>query len=166
LLDAAADGWKGDYGMSDPAATALTPFLQPTITLVGFIFIYFQIRATRRAIEAQTRASIASRESEIQKIIVQFPNLRNILFARDMPDEGTDDFNRVVILCAMYCDFFEYFLVEERASGSRSREAYRSYAQNLIDKSITFRTFVERNRRYYSRELGAFFDSVQKEGQT
>jgi hypothetical protein len=57
---------------------------------------------------------------------------------------------------------FEYFLLERGYAGTRSKEAYLSGARNLVAKSAAFNEFTERMRKYYSRELGEFFDAIKE----
>jgi hypothetical protein len=152
--------------MSTEAANsirAIASILSVIVTLMGLLFIYFQLRAARRAIEGQTRANIAYAEADILKSMMQYPNVRTLLDTDINLDSGSEDANRVRLVCAMYCGFFEYLLLEENFASSRSREAYLNYAKNLIKTSPAFRSYFEYRREHFSSEFGSFFDQAVRQ---
>lgn len=137
----------------------LGEILTPIFTLLGFVFVFLQIRGSTRATQAQAKAQIYGLGLRLHENTLTYPELRKFIYESAPVPEAGELRARVLVACEMYCDFFEYVLAEGDIIGEHVRQAWINMMRTLVRQSPAIRAFITENRNQYTSEFLAIFDA-------
>lgn len=127
------------------------------ISLVGFYFVFKQIKQTNKNLRQSNHTAIYSINTEIYKFFAEHSDLRPY-FHEGKPLAPDDvNRNRVLSLSELLADFFEYVLVEKDSLAPEIREPWKNYIKNIYVNSSAFRGYIHANTAMYSAELLSVF---------
>jgi hypothetical protein len=141
--------------------STLGSIVMPVVTLVGFAFLYFQIKAASRAIESQATSQIYSLGMRMYEMIIAHPELRQHLYETCEAPNDPAEKDRVLMVCEMYCDFFEYVIAEGRTISSDVRGAWIAMMKEMVGRSLVLRTFIDERRPQYTKPFLGIFDQAR-----
>ena len=128
------------------------------ISLVGFVFVIRQLRYTRQAIESQTQAQIYGMGLEAYKVFIEHPELGRYLYdGAPLPAAG-DERHKVISAFEMFCDYFEYIVLQEGAVAAEVRDSWIRYMEKTFRHSAALQEFIATNREQYTPQLLACYE--------
>ncbi|MCA0236525.1 MAG: GNAT family N-acetyltransferase [Bacteroidetes bacterium] len=128
------------------------------ISLVGFIFVYLQIRQTNENLRQSNHTAIYSINTELYKFFAENSTLRPFFHDGVMPTEK--DMNKVLSVSELFADFFEFILVERDSLAPEIRQPWLNYMKKIFANSPGFRIFIHKNKDQYCEELLNLFANV------
>jgi hypothetical protein len=130
------------------------------ITIIGFIFIYRQIKQTQKTIEQSNHTSIYAISAEFNKYLADNSELRPFLYEGKEFDKNHMLSNKILIVCEMLTDMFEFIIIEHKSINSSIYGTWRSYIELIYSNSPAFRYYTELYRSTYSKELLMVFHEI------
>ena len=96
------------------SATAIAAIASSLFTLVGFMFLTWQIVQARRALHSVAHAALYSQENAITKLFVEFPRYRKYFYG-NVPFETQDDDerDRVLTIASQMSGFMEHIALQD-----------------------------------------------------
>ena len=141
--------------------SALGVIAMPVVTLLGFAFLYFQIKTASKTIESQATAEIYGLGMRLYEMVVAYPELRRHLYEQSEVPNDSADRDRLLIACEMYCDFFEYVIAESAVIGDDVRGAWIAMMREMVAQSPSLRKFVDERRDQYTKSFLRIFDQAK-----
>lgn len=121
------------------------------ISLIGFYFIYRQIKQTNENLRQSNHTAIYSINTELYKFMAENSHLRPYFYDGKKADD--EHKNEVFSLCELLADFFEFILVEENSLAPEIRKPWANYRKMIYQKSPGFRRFLHENIDQYSDKM-------------
>lgn len=127
------------------------------ISLVGFVFVWRQIKQTNRNLRQSNHTAIYSINTDIHKFFAENSELRPYFHDEKplLPDD--ENRNKIFSISELLADFFEYILVEKDSLAPEIREPWKIYMKKIYSKSSAFRQFIHTNKDQYSDALLTLF---------
>lgn len=127
------------------------------ISLVGFVFVWRQIKQTNSNLRQSNHTAIYSINTEIHKFFAENSELRPYFHDEKplLPDD--ENRNKIFSISELLADFFEYILVEKDSLAPEIREPWKIYMNKIYSKSSAFRQFIHTNKDQYSDALLTLF---------
>ncbi len=132
------------------------------VTLIGFGFVHRQLRLGRRAAEAQNHTAVYQIAFENYRKLIDAPHLRKYFY--DGAPLPADDLMRsqVLAFAEIFCDFFEFVLIERSTMNRQIHEAWVAYMRDLLANSPALQSFVNDRRHQYTAEFLSECDSARR----
>ncbi|MDI1255442.1 MAG: hypothetical protein PSV16_05015 [Flavobacterium sp.] len=127
------------------------------ISLVGFYFVWTQIKQTNKNLRQSNHTAIYSINTEIYKFFAEHSELRPYFHEEKPLTKDDENRNKVFSLSELLADFFEYILVEKDSLAPEIKEPWRNYIKKIYVKSSAFREFIHTSKDQYSNELLSVF---------
>ena len=151
------------------------------ITLVGFVGVYRQFQWYNEANEREDRrrsdetvARLYATEMDIRKFLSGYPELRQYLaddpggakFDELRKDKSNETLlSRVRLVCGMYANFFEYYLLIETHISHKDqdsiRKAFRNEINSVLDQSGALRWHLVQDRETWTSKLMEIRDAAE-----
>lgn len=138
--------------MSPEAISAVADVSMVVVTIVGFVFIYKQIRSA-------SAEHLYSRMHDIHKIFLTYPELHKCLYDPEPPsvENYTEE---QMIMGEMMADFFQQVFLELNHLPSKTADGWRSYMKDVLNESPALKNFVKSRERWYTSD---FVRKLQRE---
>jgi hypothetical protein len=134
----------------------------PVVTIVGFVFIYFQIRDAERAIQTQARSQVYGLSLSLYELLISHPEFREYLYdGKALPTNGRAR-AKVFIACEMFCDFFEFILAEGKMLGADVHLAWANMMRRIVKTSPAVCAFVDERREQYTSAFLEIYDDCRE----
>jgi hypothetical protein len=158
--------FKIDFGAAPHWADAmqgLGTMAAALISLVGFLFVIRQLRYTRQAIETQSQAQIYNMGLEAYKVVIDHPELGKYIYdSAPLPKDGLDR-HRALATFELFCDYFEYVVLQDGVVSSDVRDSWIRYMEQLFRRSVAIQEFVnDRKGQYTPQFISVFERAIQK----
>lgn len=127
------------------------------ISLVGFVFVWLQIKQTNSNLRQSNHTAIYSINTEIYKFFAENSELRPYFHDEKPLLQDDENRNRIFSISELLADFFEFILVEKDALAPEIREPWKIYMKKIYSKSSAFRQFIHTNKDQYSDALLTLF---------
>jgi hypothetical protein len=121
------------------------------ISLVGFYFVYKQIKQTNDNLRQSNHTAIYSINTDLYKFMAENSHLRPYFYDGKKPDD--EHKNGVFSLSELLADFFEFILIEENSLSEEIRKPWANYRKMIYQKSPGFRRFLHENIEQYSDKM-------------
>lgn len=123
------------------------------VTVIGFGFVYWQIRQAKNSIEQQNHASIYSLGFELNKSIIENSNLKPYLSGKEKISPDDPDYYKLVILTEMIADFYEYIICEKDHIDQRVVDGWMASIKAKIKSNHFLRDQIKNNKEFYSENF-------------
>ncbi len=138
--------------------SAIGQIASAIISLVGFIFVYRQIKQTNDNLKQSNHTAIYSINTELYKFFAENSKLRPYFHDGATPTD--EDINKVLSVSELLADFFEFILVEKNSLAPEIRQPWLNYMKKIYAQSPGFRQFIHINKDQYCDELLNLFANV------
>jgi len=128
------------------------------ISLLGFVFVYRQIRQTNANLKQSNHTAIYSINTELYKFFAENSDLRPYFHDGKIPSD--QDLNKVLSVSELLADFFEFILVEKDSLAPEIRQPWLNYMKKIFASSPGFRKFIHVSKDQYCEELLSLFANV------
>lgn len=134
--------------------TLIANWLGPVVTVLGFIFIWVQLKNQRRSLESQTSWQVYGLGSQVLAMFVQFPELRPYFHGGQiqLPDEEPMR-SRVLAAIEVFCDHLENIVARRDDMDAGTYEVWESYMRKLHKRSPVLRDFLDQEADRYSHDF-------------
>lgn len=133
--------------------SAIGQLASALISLVGFYFVWTQIKQTNKNLRQSNHTAIYSINTEIYKFFAEHSELRPYFHEQKPLTKDDVNRNKVFSLSELLADFFEYILVEKDSLAPEIQEPWRNYIKKVYVTSSAFREFIHISKDQYSNEL-------------
>lgn len=129
-------------------------------TIVGFLFLGYQLRREQLVLEVQTSAEVYGSGIEVLKLFVEQDDLRPYFYdCKPFPEKSANDglWNRVMTACEIMCDQFESFYSSQNSLDNEVSSIWLRYMCGIYLTSPSLRYFlVQEGYRYDGDFIGVF----------
>lgn len=130
------------------------------IALLGFGAVYVQIRKLKETIQAETHGRIYEHALEVQKVMVEHPELREFFYNGVSVDQanikrGSQQHARLLAFAELMADYLEHITLQCEHVPDDVQLAWANYRDYVVTNSPTLCRFLTRNRAHYSRKFVA-----------
>lgn len=134
---------------------AVGTLLAVLVGIVGFIFVWEQIRNLRLELQCEANGKIYAEHTEIMKIFVDKPHLRQYFFENAEIEQGSTDYDAVHAIAHMVCCYFEHVLLQLDNVPEFVRQGWVDYARFIYHLSPATRACFVDYRRFnvYVQEM-------------
>jgi len=130
------------------------------VTLLGFAFLYSQIKQARQSLNGSTHAAVYGQQHAIHQYFIDHSEFRKYFY----DNVNCDDQNRGTLLpvAEMFADFFEHLSQQQSNLPASIWPAWVRYMRNVYQNSPILREHFERNGLWYDT---GFVDMITAQDQ-
>lgn len=136
---------------SNAAAIEATMSLGAVIvSIIGFVFVVYQLRQNRLAMEENVHAQVYNIGHNVYATLSNNSEIYPYFYSSiGIPDD--DELrSQVYITAEMLADFFEYIIHGRDVMAESLRVGWIVYMQKMYQRSLCFREYVHNNQESYS----------------
>jgi hypothetical protein len=132
-------------------------------TVIGFLFVWLQLRRVKQTIQADAQDSLYGRYQGLLALLADRPYLYSYLYEKKWPVVSGSDHPHLRAELALACEailgLLEHAaLFEEDVPDAAFGECWRPYADARMEESVALQKFYERNRHIYAAALRRYLD--------
>ena len=116
------------------------------VGVLGFLFVWFQIRGLKQALHSDTHSKIYTEDFEILKLFVDKPHLRPYFYDNVEVMSGSADEAAVQTIAEMWCCHFEHVMLQLDNLPKFIRQSWLDYARYMTDCSPAIRACFKKLR--------------------
>jgi hypothetical protein len=134
--------------------SAIAALASAVFTLVGFMFLSWQVVQAKRALHCVAQAALYSQENAITKLFLECPQYRKYFYDNvecDVP-EG-DERTRILTIASQMSGFMEHIFLQRPHLPDRIRPAWVKYMRAMCRSSPLLREQLSVNRDWYGEEF-------------
>jgi hypothetical protein len=133
-------------------------------TVIGFVFVVFQIRYLRRATQGDTHADLYSQYMEMGKLFLRKPHLRPYFYHSAEIDVTAPNSARlkqeVAMMCELITTLLEHAALQRpNLPGESWKECWQAYTCARFDNSSVLREWWESNKEVYAESFRKIVDA-------
>jgi hypothetical protein len=138
---------------------------QIVVSLVGFVFVIFQLAMVRRALRGSTHDRIYAHYNDVCKTLLGYPELYSYFYENADPAKLTrEDRRKVRMLCEIIMGLIEHAVVQRSNMPPRSWSGcWRPYALERIKQSQALREYFDPNQVWYTEAMRREYASMLKD---
>jgi len=137
-------------------AQAIGSIVSCGVTIIGFIFVYKQLKQVEQTIQKDSLESLYGRVHEIHQVILNDPQLRPFFYEnRPLPDDEML-LNKVAVFSEMVLDFYELISHQKDFMPSDLFDSWETYIKDLYRRSPVLKDHLHKHSTWYSAEMRAF----------
>ncbi|MBI5475220.1 MAG: hypothetical protein HY964_00620 [Ignavibacteriales bacterium] len=120
-------------------------------SLIAVVISFYILKSSQEQNFIVSRANLFAQAGEIQKIIVEHPELLEYIYNSKKSLDSTSDLDtkiRVAVICEMYADMLDH------AAGSHifeAKDGWLEYALFIYSNSEVFRKFIKDKKDWYPK---------------
>ena len=118
--------------------------------LVGLIALIYQSINLKVTIGNQIFESFVSNSLEIDRILIEYPQIRKYVYGGKPVDENTEDIDRIIAVVEMIVDISENIEVYKRYIPKNRRKGWMKFVED-IKKTPSY--------EYYMKQCGEWYES-------
>lgn len=144
------------------AIGAMGQWASAIFPLVGFYFVWKQLRGERQVLEVQTSAQVYDSGIDALKTFVENGELRSYFYdCTPLPEKSEPDnlWSRVMTSCEIMCDQWENISLSGKALGDGTNAIWEKYMNGIYLTSPSMRYFLVQEGYRYDSSFIALFDS-------
>jgi hypothetical protein len=127
-------------------------------TVIGFVFVWLQLRRVKQTIEAEGQDSLYGRYQGLLALLADRPYLYPYLYEKKWPVVSDSDHPHLRAELALACEailgLLEHAaLFDEDVPDAALGECWRSYGYARMKESVALQEFYDRNRNIYAPAL-------------
>jgi len=167
-----------------PLVSASAQVVTAAIALIGVVGLFRQFQSYNEANEREDRrrsdetvCRLYATEIDIRKFLSTYPEVREYLvddpdgrkfenLQHDKSRDATATVSRIHLVCGMYGNFFEYYLLIESSINHEDKEAIRTAFHNYIatvcERSAALRAHLNEYRDTWTSKLIGISDEAER----
>ena len=132
-------------------------------TVIGFLFVWLQLKGVKQTIQADAQDSLYGRYQGLLAMLAAKPHLYPYLYEKKWPVVAESDHPHLGAEVALACEAILALLehaamFEEDVPGAAVAECWRPYADARLKASPALHEFYDRNRAIYAAVLSSYLD--------
>lgn len=127
------------------------------ISLLGFIFIYMQIKQAKHAVVKQNNASVYNLGVNLNTVIFENSELMPFVDGETEMLSTDPNYPKLTTLVEMMADYYEYIICERNSIDTKITEGWVTYLRDNIRNRKMLREYILARKKYYSKE---FIDEI------
>ena len=135
--------------------------VQLLVSVLGFLVVAWSLRVLIRTLDAQSSASVAARQQEFDRTVLQYPALYKYFYEGQELARDDPEYARVMAAAQLLANYFDGFF---RQRGLYRQmwpdEQWRAYIQDHIRRSPALRSYVRANPAWFSPEFVGMCEAV------
>jgi hypothetical protein len=145
-----------------PSVIEVVTLLVSAISLVSLVFLVIQTRQMTDTLESTVLTGISARESEMDSVFVEYPELQPYFFSGVEIDESNSDFARVAAIArtrvAFIGHFFEQstYVTELNNETSPTWQAWKRYIRRVFASSPIMCRMLSETAEDYTPDFAPF----------
>ncbi|NUO02012.1 MAG: hypothetical protein HUU01_15515 [Saprospiraceae bacterium] len=141
-------------------AQGIGAILGVIVSGIGFWFVYQQIKQTQKTIEQTNHTAIYTISADFLKFFAENSEIRPYFYDNKAFDTKDKYSNKILIVCELFADLFEFVMVEQKAIGVSVFNTWHSYLKIIFTNSPAFRYYFEKYKESYSKEFCEVIDQI------
>jgi hypothetical protein len=135
-----------------------TDVAQLCVSIIGFGFVWYQVRQLGKAVEGDAYTSLYEQYVEVGKIFLERPQLRPYFYNDRAVDERAPDGEKtlaeVEIVAELMTGLLEHAALQRHSMPRRIyEECWQAYTNERFEKSPALRAFWEKNKGWYAKKF-------------
>lgn len=128
------------------------------VAIIGFYFIVRQIKQVNSSIKSNTNNSLYSLTIDINKFLIENPNLRPYFYGDAEGKQLDYDFNhphfhQIETLADIYITFWEYIFEERNNLGEELFRTWEKWIQDIYNKSPAIQKHIRTSKKWYKKSF-------------
>ncbi|HRH85115.1 MAG TPA: hypothetical protein PK210_12830 [Bacteroidia bacterium] len=132
---------------------AISSIVVAGTSVIGFVFLIFQLRQISTSIKSQNHAAIYQTSVELNKILLDNPKYIPYFFENKEMDEDDQDFKKLQLAATIATDFYEYVFTEKNNMDINMRNSWIEYIQEAYANCVYIRLHINQNKSVLNPEF-------------
>jgi hypothetical protein len=133
------------------------------ISIIGFIFIYFQIKQAKMAMIEQNNSALYNLGYNLHSVLLNNSHLRVYIDGEKLIDPSDKEYSKLIIIIEMIADYYEYIICEKNNIDTKITEGWVEYLRHNIKKRKLLREYILEHEKYYSKEFITEIKSITQQ---
>lgn len=119
------------------------------VSIVGFLFVYKQIKQVNSSIKSNTHSSIATNSFECSRFLFENIELYKYFYQNIEPDKNSKDYDKAYLFSEIIMDHFQFIFLERENMDKEIFEKWKLYMKGLYSTSPILKLYLTENRSTY-----------------
>lgn len=136
----------------------IASFLGVLIGIIGFYFIWKQIRQVNSSIKSSTDNNLYSLTIDLNKLLIENPDLRPYFYGdangkEKLYNNSDPNFSKIETLADVYVTFFEYIFEEKKNMQIELFNSWEEWKKDMYKKSPAIRGHLKNHAGWYKNDF-------------
>ena len=133
------------------------------VNIIGFYFVIRQITQQALATRGETYTSLCGLSYEILKTINDQPFLYDYFYSNKQLQNDSEHRVHVLMCCEMIANYCDNVTLQRENIPDQVWQRWKNFIKGQLEISIELRKFMIEYKSWYSQEMIAILDEVQRE---
>lgn len=123
--------------------------LAVVISIIGFFAALYECYSLKKTLDNQIYESFISNSLEIDRLLIEYPEMRKYVYYGEEVNESTPDLDRIMSIVEFVVDAVENIQVYERYIPKERKDGWLKFAED-VTKTPAY--------KYYIKQHGSWFE--------